>query len=240
MRAIITFHSIDDKATVLSYPPRRFARLLEALAHAGVPIRDLDALLADEAADGVALSFDDGMRSVFTAALPILKDHGAPAHLFLTTGQVGGDNLWPGQPAGAPRYDLLDWGQIEALHEAGVRIESHSASHPDFRALSEAAMTAECEAADEAIATRLYRRPRYFAYPYGYHDARVRRIMGARYRACLTTELRFLTSRDTPAALPRLDSYYLGSPWLYRHLAAPHSRAYLALRHALRRLRGAL
>src|SRR5262249_2980424 len=88
-RAILTFHSIDSSGSVLSYSARSFANLLNALQSSGIPIVDLDTLLRAETRYGVALTFDDGIRTVFTEALPILRKHCVPAHLFLTTNFVG-------------------------------------------------------------------------------------------------------------------------------------------------------
>ncbi len=239
MRAIITFHSIDDTGSLLSFPPKAFDDLLSALAQAALPVYELDELLSSDSGDGIALTFDDGMDSVFTHALPVLRSHGAPAHLFLTTDAVGSDNRWPGQPPAAPRFQMLDWPRIEALHAGGVRIESHTARHPDLRAVDEEAIEEECREADEVIAQRLGRPPRYFAYPYGFHDARVRSVIARRYQAGLTTELRVLGAGEDRSALPRLDSYYLRPAWAHHNLDAPTTRAYLRLRHWLRRLRAA-
>lgn len=239
VRAILTFHSIDDSGSLLSYGARAFESLLAALHRADIPVRGLDELLRPTTRRGVALTFDDGLRSVFTHGLPLLQAFAAPAHLFLTTQAVGADNRWHGQPAAAPTFPMVDWRQVEALHAAGVAIESHTGHHPDLRGLDDAAVVAECARADDAIERRLGRRPRYFAYPYGHHDARVRRLLVGRYGACVTTDLRYLGGRDDLAALPRLDSYYLRTPWTYRDLGSPRTRAYLAARHGLRRLRGA-
>jgi peptidoglycan/xylan/chitin deacetylase (PgdA/CDA1 family) len=237
VRAIITFHSIDDTDSLLSFHPKVFDALLSALAQAALPVCELDELLASDSGDGIALTFDDGMGSVFTHALPALRAHGAPAHLFLTTDAVGADNRWSGQPLTAPHFQMLDWPQIEALHAAGVRIESHTARHPDLRAFDDEAIEEECREADEVIAQRLGRPPRYFAYPYGFHDARVRSIIARRYEAGLTTELRVLHDSEDRAALPRLDSYYLRPAWAHHNLGARTTQAYLRLRHWLRRFR---
>jgi peptidoglycan/xylan/chitin deacetylase (PgdA/CDA1 family) len=174
MRAILTFHSIDDTGSVLSYPPKTFDRLLLALQLSGIPLLDLDTLLRPQTKTGVALTFDDGMRSVFTEALPILRSHSAPAHVFLTSGVVGLTNRWPSQPTATPLFEMLRWREIEALQDAGVHIEAHTESHPDLRRLSDDALREECERADETIASVLGIRPRYFAYPYGFNDTRVR------------------------------------------------------------------
>jgi peptidoglycan/xylan/chitin deacetylase (PgdA/CDA1 family) len=238
MRAILTFHSIDDSGSVLSFPPRTFATFLEALHRAGLPVCDLDTLLAPETRSGVALTFDDGMRSVFTHALPILRDYAAPAHLFLTTGAVGGHNRWATQPAQAPAFDMLDWEEIEKLQLAGVRIESHTHSHPDLRNLDDQSIAVECSKADRIVEERLGRQPQYFAYPYGYRSARALDYARTHYRASVTTELNEIKGKEDTAALPRLDSYYLRARWVFRRLDAAVPRSYLALRGALRRLRG--
>jgi len=223
---------------MLSFPQRTFASLLQALHHTGVPIFDMDTLLAPGTRHGVALTFDDGMRNVYTDALPVLRDHGAPAHLFLTTGTVGKQNHWPTQDTLAPTFDMLNWDEIGKLQQAGVRIESHTHTHPDLRDLDERSIAAECGEADRIIEERLGRRPQYFAYPYGYRSARACDYARGHYRASVTTELREIRGNEDSAALPRLDSYYLRAPWVFRRLDATLPRSYLALRGALRRLRG--
>jgi len=238
MRAILTFHSIDEAGTVLSFPPATFAKLLAALHDSGMPVCDLDTLLAPDTQHGIALTFDDGMRSVFTQALPVLRDFKVPAHLFLTTGAVGGTNHWATQPAHAPSFDMLSWDEIEQLHGGGMRIESHTQSHPDLRELNAAQIGDECEAADQLIESRLGRRPRFFAYPYGYRNAQVCDAVRGRYQASVTTELKELHGGEDRAALPRLDTYYLQSPWVFKRLDAALPRGYLALRGMLRKLRG--
>ena len=86
MRAILTFHSIEASASVLSFDARLFDSLLANLTDKAIPICDLDTLLAGDAKNGIALTFDDGMMSVYENALPILQEYQAPAHIFLTTG----------------------------------------------------------------------------------------------------------------------------------------------------------
>ncbi len=238
MRAILTFHSIDDSGSVLSYPPSTFDKLLLALQNSAIPLLDLDTLLRPETKTGVALTFDDGMRSVFTEALPILRNHSAPAHLFLTTGVVGMTNRWPSQPPSAPLFEMLHWREIEALQSAGIHIEAHTVSHPDLRQLSDDALCAECDRADGIIASILGVRPRYFAYPYGLNDSRVRSFARQRYIGSLTTQVRMLQPIEDRAALPRLETYYFRKEFLFRSLQSPATHAYIAVRRAFRRLRG--
>lgn len=238
MRAILTFHSIDNAGSVLSFPQATFVKLLSALYDAGMPVYDLDTLLAPGIRRGVALTFDDGMRTVYTQALPVLRDFKTPAHLFLTTGAVGGTNRWATQPVHAPSFDMLSWGEIEQLHASDVRIESHTHSHPDLRALDAVRIGIECNAADRLIESRLGRRPRFFAYPYGYRNSQVCDAVRGLYQASVTTELNTLCGMEDRAALPRLDSYYLRAPWVFRRIDDIFPQAYLTLRSMLRKLRG--
>ena len=238
MKAIITFHSIDNSGSVLSYSPQAFASLLEALQKAQLPVLSLDDLLLPETKRGIGITFDDGMRSMHTDAMPILRDYQAPAHLYLATGAVGKTNRWATQPASAPVFDMLGWDEIGQLHGAGVYIESHTHSHADMRKLDRAAMEQECETADDLIEKRVGRKPEYFAYPYGYRNEQAREVARRRYRAAVSTQLGILSGQQDAADLPRLDSYYLRAGWIQQNLDSPLSGAYLSARGWLRTLRG--
>jgi peptidoglycan/xylan/chitin deacetylase (PgdA/CDA1 family) len=232
MRAVLTFHGVDDRAGALSYAPADFEVLLATLAAANLPIIGLDALLATETTCGVALTFDDGMRSVFDVALPILRQYRAPAHLFLHTGAV------EGTATGASAYPMLNWDQINRLAEGGVVIESHTHSHRDLRALSDSEIDAECAMADTLIERHVGQRPQYFAYPFGNCSHRVAERIGARYVAAFTARLGFLSTRTTRSQLPRVDAHYLRRMFARLPLTTPQARAHLMCRKVLRKIRG--
>jgi len=238
MRAILTFHCIEASRSALSFDAALFDTLLAHLARKSIPVYDLDTLLASDAEKGISITFDDGMKSVYRNALPILRAHRAPAHLFLTTGFISGKCQKPTESSHFSSFDMLDWGEVEALHQAGFLIESHSHTHPDMRTLSRNRIMEECDIADEIIVSRLGRRPRYFAYPFGYHNGMARDCVRERYSASFTTELRFLGGREDKAALPRLDAYYLRSGTRIRIMDSNFMKMFLRLRSGLRTLRG--
>ena len=238
MRAIFTFHSIDNRGSVLSYSPRHFHMLLDSLAARNIPVHDLDTLLQPDTLQGVALTFDDGMKSVYQNALPAISEHGVSAHLFAATTAVEQGNPWPRQSAGIPSFEMLDWNELEKLHAAGIFIESHTHSHPDMRTLSKTQMEDECGRADDTIEKHLGRRPDYFAYPFGYHNREVRDFARQRYRGTVTTELRQLGNREDTAALPRLDTFYLQSGTCIRNIDSWLLAGYLGARNILRNIRG--
>ena len=240
MKAILTFHSIDDRGSVLSFPPARFARMITEILDSDVKICTLDQLLSPTIDNALAITFDDGMRSVYSNALPVLKDTNIPSHLYLTTGHVGGKNNWPTQPAGAPAFEMMNWEEIEACVKAGMQIENHTVSHPNLCQLDHQRIEDECETADLSIEKHFGRRPRHFAYPYGLYDARVAGIVGPKYQTCVTTALLPLGRKLRAAELPRLDSYYLQTRRNYRHFFSPTASSYLRLRHWLRVFRSRL
>ncbi|AGS39777.1 polysaccharide deacetylase family protein [Cycloclasticus zancles] len=238
MKAIITFHSIDTTNSVLSFHPSDFLHLIQSLVESGMPIVTLDNLLDENCSKGVAITFDDGMASVFTEALPVLKDFSVPAHLFLTTSVVGGDNYWQTQPKNAPKFQMMDWDQIAACQSAGVSIEAHTHTHPKLSVLTAEQVQDECLLCDEIIEEKLGRKPKYFAYPYGAYDEKTQKFASSQYKATVTTFMGSLSKNDDHALLPRLDSYYLQSNWIHSKLNKLTGKAYIKSRSIIRSIRG--
>lgn len=237
MKAIITFHSIDPSQSVLSFHPDNFLRLIQSIVDMSLPICTLKTLLQDNCERGITLTFDDGMLSVFTHALPIIKDFKIPAHLFLTTGCIGGDNYWPSQPSGVPKFKMMSWDQIEACQAGGFSIDAHTQSHPNLNQINVQELEEECKACDLAIENRLGKKPEYFAYPYGIHNQEARELVKSRYRASVTTFMRPLYGKPDSTTLPRLDSYYLQPNWIQDNLENLIGQSYIMSRSLIRSLR---
>jgi peptidoglycan/xylan/chitin deacetylase (PgdA/CDA1 family) len=127
----------------------------------------------------LAITFDDGLRSVLTAAAPALRELGIPWTLFVVTDWAEGD-----RPEEADL--LLDWHDIAALAESGVTIGSHSVTHPDFGRLSPGRAAEELGRSREIIRDRLGIDPREFAAPLGqsanWFPGATRAVFDAGYR----------------------------------------------------------
>ncbi len=105
-----------------------------------------------------AITIDDGYKSFYESALPLLKQYGYPSTLFINTGSVGGK-------------DYMSWKDIKESVEAGVEIGNHSHSHAYFLNLEAQTridtFRAELRLAQQLIEKNLGLIPKVFAYPYG-------------------------------------------------------------------------
>ena len=119
MRTVFMFHGVDDSGSVLSVTAEQLRSLVHAVRSSGHRIVPLSDAIEHPADRTVALTFDDGFVSVAKNAAPVLAELDAPATLFLTTGYVGRDNRWPTQPPDAPRFAMMDWGELEHLKALG-------------------------------------------------------------------------------------------------------------------------
>jgi peptidoglycan/xylan/chitin deacetylase (PgdA/CDA1 family) len=241
MRAILTYHSIDESPSAISVSPDAFRRHVAWLASGAVRVVSLEELLRlPPDADAVALTFDDGFVNFAEMAAPLLARNRLPATLFVVTEHVGGTNAWGGTCAqDIPTLPLLDWPALGRMAEQGVTIGAHSRTHAHLPELSPAALEDEIGGSADRIERELGVRPAVFAYPYGEaNDAVVRAARD--FPLAVTTELRPLAEHDDPRVLPRLDMYYFRTGnWLEAYGSA-RFRQYLWVRSRARLVRAAL
>jgi len=241
---ILTFHSIDGSGSVISTTAAEFSRLMSRLAEAGwrgCTVRDaLEVRRSGSGADRlVALSFDDGYRSVREAALPVLRDFGFSATVFAIAGRAGGDNRWPGQPSAIPVLPLLAWSDLEELVRAGWEVGSHGFDHLPLTRVDTARAGRELEGARRAIELALGLRVSSFAYPYGVFDGAVQALARAAYDCACGARLALASAGDVRDGfgLPRVDAYYLRGLPPSAVLATAAGESYLAVRRWARSLR---
>ena len=239
MRAILTYHSIDDSGSPISVSPHVFARHVQWLGSGAVRVTRLEHLLAvSDATDAVAITFDDGFRSVEEIAAPLLREHGLPATVFVVTDHVGGTNAWSGSsPANIPVLPLLDWNGLARLTNAGMSLGAHSRTHPDLTAVPLARAQDEIEGSLTALERRTGVRPSSFAYPYGRINDAVVRVAAAACECACTAELRPIEALDDRWRLPRLDAYYFQGDGRLESWGRPRWHAYVKGRAVLRRVR---
>ena len=243
--AILTYHSLDDSGSVLSTPPHLFAEQMRILNEPDVRVVPLDRIR--EVRGGttpsghlVAITFDDGFRSVYEHGLPVLLRYGFPATIFLVTDYCGKTNSWPGQPLYAKPCPLLTWAEVREMSKVGVTFGSHTRTHPDLRTVAHSGAEEELVASKKAIEDAIGRPVDMLAYPYGAYDDRAKHLAQQHFTLACSAMLGFAGAGSDLFALERLDMYYLRRPVLFRRLFSRELHSYIRLRRGVRDLRGRL
>ena len=242
MRAILTYHSIDDSGSPISLPEPVFRRHVEWLASAGPRVVSIDDLLSLPGTEpAVAITFDDAFVNFADTAWPMLRDHGFPVTLYIPTAHAGRTNAWAGQAeSGIPELPILDWDRLARLTEQGVTPGSHTRTHPRLTRLPADAVRDEMESSVEEMSARLGSRPGGLAYPYGSCNAAVAATAAQLFDHACTVDLRPLGSREVRHRLPRLDMYYFRNPGILESWGRSSMKIYLRARAGARRCRTAL
>jgi peptidoglycan/xylan/chitin deacetylase (PgdA/CDA1 family) len=98
----------------------------------------------------------------------------------------------------------LDWEEVKELAAAGLEVGGHSVNHAALPNLSIAEARREIEGCRDAIAERIGRPPRHFAYPNGFHSPAIRRaVRQAGFETGATTDDRENVRGCDPYALRR-------------------------------------
>lgn len=150
----------------------------------------------------IALTFDDGYRSIYQNAWPLLRRHGLAATVFLVADCIGGTNRWDTQ---GPQEPLLDRAQIEEMKAGGVRFGSHTCTHRPLTDLSRAEALTELTRSRTALETLLGEAVTTLAYPYNKQNRAVRALARqAGYRAAVLGRGRLNARWTNPQALMRI------------------------------------
>jgi peptidoglycan/xylan/chitin deacetylase (PgdA/CDA1 family) len=193
---ILQYHHVSETAPAATrVTPARFKAHMQHLAEQGyqvVPLADLIAArqqgkpLPDKA---VAITFDDGYDSIATRALPILKAHGWPFTVFIST-----------QPIDQGLAQFMTWDQVRELAANGGTIANHTVTHTHMiRRLPgetevqwRARMQGEIEQAQARLEAEVGELQQWLAYPYGEFD---------RALEALVTELGYVGIAQTSGPL---------------------------------------
>lgn len=168
---VVAYHAVGDCPPAddpheLWVATEAFARQMAYLARARqvVPLADLVRGAVRGGRPAVAITFDDGYRSVLETAAPVLQRHGLPATVFVPTRYVGDRNRWD-PPSGCP-LEIMTADELRRAQGAGVAVESHGHAHLDLSDASYDEAAADLAPSMEALADITGRRPQLLAYPF--------------------------------------------------------------------------
>jgi len=121
----------------------------------------------------VSFTFDDGLASAATQALPALSASGITGTDYIITGCVGMTTT-PNTCAANTAAKYMSWTQVAQLKSAGWDVGAHSVTHPQLATdkLTDAQLTSEIAGSKQALASHGIDATD-FATPYGDYDNRV-------------------------------------------------------------------
>lgn len=188
-RVVDNVHRPDTEITKAD-----FEKQMQELKDQGITVIPMHDFLAwkrgekDIPAKSAVITMDDGWKSQYEAAWPILKKFDYPFTLFIYTDYVKG-----GPKSGG---ESITWDQLAEMRDAGVDIEGHTISHKDLRGPKRGAQLPpdydawlwnELNGSKQMIEERLGIKVEALALPYGFYNAKVQEMAKkAGYEAVFT------------------------------------------------------
>jgi peptidoglycan/xylan/chitin deacetylase (PgdA/CDA1 family) len=173
---ILCYHRFETgELSSMNTPPQIFDQQMNYLKENGYRVISADDLLnfltyqRQVPKKSVLITIDDGYRSAYQSAWPILKKYGFTATLFVYTSYVGISSK------------AITWDQLRTLKSSGFTIGSHSIYHSDLTSQKD-------DESDEAFHRRLEKEifqskkiidrelaqdTFFFAFPYGRYNAQI-------------------------------------------------------------------
>lgn len=192
-RFVNAVHHPDTEIT-----PQDFEKQMQELKDRGITVIGMQDLLAWKRGEKsipprcAVLTLDDGWKSQYEVAWPILKKFGYPLTLFIYTEGVRGGHFGGGE--------AMTWEMLSEMRDASVDIEAHSATHQDLRKpydkvakkrLSppeyEQWLQNEIVGSKQLLEQKLGIKVNCFAVPYGFYNEHIKEVCrNAGYEAIFT------------------------------------------------------
>lgn len=204
---ILCYHKFSkDKSTPLSTPSHIFDQQMKYLKDNGYRVITPEILLdflkyrAQIPKKSVLITIDDGYKSVYTIARPILEQYGFTATVFVYTDYVGISKK------------AMSWDDLKTLKSQGFAIGSHTVAHSDLtqKMPSETdddfnkRIIKEIFESKKIIDQKLGQKTQYLAFPFGrYNKDLLPIVKSAGYRLAVTVERGSNPFFTNPLALKR-------------------------------------
>lgn len=201
---VLMYHSISyEKGNELKVPKETFRQELQIIKDNGFTPITLDELYShfnDEVAlpqKPIVITLDDGYRDNYENALPILKEFGYKATVFVITCQPDSGS------------DFMTSAQLKEMNANGIDIECHTVNHPHLKDLSYDKQLIELRDSKIKLENMLNKKINYVAYPYGsYNNNTIKLAQSLGYKMAFTTN-EGLANKDQ--GIYTLDRLYISS-----------------------------
>lgn len=202
---VLAYHGIGRDKWRFGISFDDFCRQVERVMAAGyqpVTVADIFACIEKGVSlpkKSFAITFDDGYRDILLVKHFLAKRGICPTVFVLA------------EPESAIRNELgtnrqfLSSREVMELHAAGWEIGCHSATHADFSKLDRSALEREVARSKNILDKNLGLNIRYFAYPKGFYDSRIRAaVKKAGYVGALSMDDGFIGPSTDTFAVPRI------------------------------------
>lgn len=167
---VLSYHNFSlDKTDKMTVSKTSFEEQMQLLKDGGYRVISLDQLFdffdfkKQIPSKSVVITIDDGWKSAYEIAFPVLKKYGYPATLFVYTDLINSTRK------------TMTWEQVKELADNGIDIQCHTITHRDLAGAQEKesfkdyfdAIEKEIVQSSDIIKKNTGRDCRYLAYPYG-------------------------------------------------------------------------
>lgn len=175
---VLMYHAV--KADKLE----NFKKHMDCIRTISKPAWADSAELTPDARPKIAVTFDDGFRSVVENALPVMREREIPATIFIPAGFIGKKPGWVSDSHDLDMEDeILNETQLRGLADNLVKVGSHSVMHERLTHIDPKEANKELVESKKILENILGKSVDLFAFPYGdYNEATIELCVKAGYR----------------------------------------------------------
>lgn len=166
---IIYYHEVVEKGQGYSYQKidkDKFENQMKYLhdqEYHSLLFSELDKTLPEKA---IIVSFDDGFRTVYENAVPIMKKYGIRGNVYLPTKYIGVD------------AHFMTWEMVKELSKDNFfEMQAHTHNHIDIRRLNKVTIKEQIKYSDGIFQEQSLNLPKAFCMPFGTFDKKSLRLL---------------------------------------------------------------
>jgi len=205
---ILLYHHVSDSTPKMtSVSPHTFREHMQHLAnhHQVLPLKEVIETLRNKKPlpdKTVVITFDDGYKNIYENAHPILKEFSFPYTIFINPPLIGNVSY------------QLDWQQVKTMANEGASFANHGSQHTHMLTRSNNESEEgwlqrnlqEIEIAETILKQNLGYSLKYFAYPYGEFDSKLKARLSSKGYISFAQHSGAIASFSDFSALPRYPS----------------------------------
>jgi len=179
-RAVVVYYHRVGSRDVLGKTVRQFRSDLSYLKkhYECITLAELSRRLANRVPfrrRAAVITFDDGYRDNYLAAMPLLQEAGLPATFFVATGYIGTARAFPHDHRCDPLtlairphiFPKLEWDDLREMEQHGFEIGSHTVNHANLAQVRQEEAEFEIVSSLATLNRELGQKPRAFSFPWG-------------------------------------------------------------------------